>query len=444
MKKIEKFFDINMVLMTIFAALEGVRTHEQIELVYDIDTTIPKELKGDVETVTHLLSQLLKFVFQNTPNHEVILHLRAPEDFLYQEFISFEVEDTHISKEKAESFFEARLKLPLEKLDGEVKYEEETSKITVSVPFKLQDIGNRRYYRLPDIGMLGKKVLIISKSKIVANSLKKMFKYFLYEVDVGAEEYKKRGSNLAHYDIFVLDEALVTEGIEQLVRTVQKEQDFKFVVLQDVYNTEVVNKDFVSASLVKPVMQESIFELIISLFEKDVKERKIKKEMQKPVINMEKYIIDAFRRSEEAYMEAEEIAPYIPVKNSISAEIPVPLTKEEESSLKVLNREYGQDRCKQMGVDYVKELESYVEAFGKSDYYFREIVKNKASWQIKEFAIDLEKRSKQIGAERMAKIAERIGLLFVYDNLDMLPVYTGKFHLELKKLLKEIETYLKK
>jgi len=159
---------------------------------------------------------------------------------------------------------------------------------------------------------------------------------------------------------------------------------------------------------------------------------------------MEKYIIDAFRRSEEAYMEAEEIAPYIPVKNSISAEIPVPLTKEEESTLKVLNSEYGQSRCKQMGLDYVKELESYVEAFGKSDYYFREIVKNKASWQIKEFAIDLEKRSKQIGAERMAKIAERIGLLFVYDNLDMLPVYTGKFHLELKKLLKEIETYLKK
>ncbi|MCF6205566.1 MAG: hypothetical protein L3J47_01540 [Sulfurovum sp.] len=204
MKKIEKFFDINMVLMTIYSALETVREEEGIELVYDIDATIPKELRGDVESVTHVLTQLLMFVFQNTPNREVILHLRAPKDFLYEESITFEVEDTGIGREKALSFFEARIKPLLERLDAMATFDGETEKIAVSIPFKLHDFGNRRYYRLPNISMLGKKVLLISKSKIVSESLQKMFKYFLYEVDEGAESYKRRGSNLAIYDIFVL------------------------------------------------------------------------------------------------------------------------------------------------------------------------------------------------------------------------------------------------
>ncbi|MCF6207560.1 MAG: hypothetical protein L3J47_11845 [Sulfurovum sp.] len=52
------------------------------------------------------------------------------------------------------------------------------------------------------------------------------------------------------------------------------------------------------------------------------------------------------------------------------------------------------------------------------------------------------KKSKTIGAERMAKLAEKISLLFVYNNLDMLPVYIGKYHLELQKLMTEIRSYL--
>jgi len=187
MKKIEKFFDINMVLMTIYSALGNIRKEEKIELVYDIDATIPKELRGDVESVTHVLTQLLMFVFQNTPNYEVILKLHAPKDFLYEETITFEVEDTGINRSKAISFFDARLKPVLERLEGSALYDDEKESISVSIPFKLNDLGNRRYYRLPEIEMLGKKVLLICKSKIVSESLQKMFKYFLYEVDVGAE-----------------------------------------------------------------------------------------------------------------------------------------------------------------------------------------------------------------------------------------------------------------
>jgi hypothetical protein len=445
MKKIEKFFDINMVLMTIFSALESIRDEENIELVYDIDATIPKELKGDVESVTHILTQLLQFVFQNTQNREVILALRAPEDFLYEEAITFEIDETDISYEKAMSFFDARLKPLLEKVEGKASFNDETGMISISIPFKLKELGNRRYYRLPDIGMLGKKVLLICKSKIVAESLRKLFKYFLYEVDVGAEEYKKRGGNLAHYDIFVLEDSLLTEGIETLVQKVQEKNDLKFIILEDAAKAEDLHRRYISAYLIKPVMQESIFELIISLYEKDVEDRKIKKVVDKPIINMEKYLDDAFRKSEEAYLQMENINSKL--MSSTQNTIAHPHFEEEEneeSTLSVLNLKAGADRAERMGKSYIKELEDFVETFSRSDYYFRDIANNRATWQIKEFAIDLEKKSKQIGAERLARLAEKISLLFVYNNLEMLSVYTGKYHIELKKALMEISAYLKK
>jgi len=446
MKKIEKYFDINMVLMTIYSALESVRAEEHIELVYDIEATIPKELRGDVESVTHVLTQLLVFIFQNTPNREVILNLRAPQDFLYEESITFEVEDTGISREKAMSFFDARLKPVLERLDATPSYDDENAKVAISIPFKLHDLGNRRYYRLPDIGMLGKKVLLIAKSKIVADSLQKMFKYFLYEVDVGAEAYKQRGSNLAIYDIFVLEDSLLTEGIEELVQKVQQKHDLKFVVLQEADNAEVLNKKFISAYLVKPVMQESIYELIIALFEADVEDRKIKKDAGQPIINMEKYIIDAFKKSEEAYMQMERIKEeMMPMHQQKHTPNPIIDSRDEnDESALVLNVELGKEKTKKSGIEYANALKDFIETFDRSDIYFRDIAKSKAAWQIKEFAIDLEKKASLIGAERIAKLAEKISLMFVYDNLDMLPVYTGKYHLELKKLFTEIQKYLQK
>jgi len=446
MKKVEKCFDINMLLMTVYAALESAREEEQIELVYDIDATVPKELRGDVESVTHVLTQMLIFIFQNSPNHEVIMHLRAPKDFLYEESVTFEVSDTGISREKAMSFFDVRLKPALERLDATTGYEPKSAKISIAIPFKLHDLGNRRYYRLPDIGMLGKKVLLISKSKIVAQSLQKMFRYFLYEVDEGVEAYRRSGSNLAVYDIFILEDSLLTPGIEELVVKVQENYDLKFVILQNADNAAAYHQNFISAFLVKPVMQESIYELIVSLFEADVEDRKIKKDAGRPIINMEKYIIDAFKKSEAAYLKMEQIKegtmPLPQYKREV--ETLAPKIDDNYKNIPVLNVQLGKEKSKKLGKDYSKALKEFVEIFDHSDTYFRDIAQGKAVWQIKEFAIDLEKKAAQIGAERMTKLAENINLLFVYENLDMLPVYTGKYHLELKKLLAEIHAYLKK
>ena len=42
----------------------------------------------------------------------------------------------------------------------------------------------------------------------------------------------------------------------------------------------------------------------------------------------------------------------------------------------------------------------------------------------------------------MQKFSDIVSLILVYNKLDMLPIYPGKYHIELMKLLHEIKKYL--
>jgi hypothetical protein len=59
MYKAEKLFDINILLMTLFSSLETIRDRKKIELIYDMEATIPKELRGDSAVLLRLLTKLL-------------------------------------------------------------------------------------------------------------------------------------------------------------------------------------------------------------------------------------------------------------------------------------------------------------------------------------------------------------------------------------------------
>jgi len=434
MHKIDKFFDINMVLMTMFVSLEPIREKKKIELVYDIDPTIPKELKGDVHTVTHILTHTLTYVLYNCPKNEVLFSLHAPKDFLYEESISFVVKDTFLTEEEIRIFVDTQIKMDLDAIGGEIVYSKDNSDIHINIPFKLNDLGNRRYYRLPDIGMLGKKVLLIAQSKNVVNSIQKMFNYFLYEVDVGKEAYKKRGNNLGYYDIFVIDEKLLTPGIEDLVQKVQNDSDLKFVILRHSNVDQMPPVKIDSTVLIKPVMQESIFELITALFQADIDNRTIKTLDKVSTISLDIYIDNAFAESEKYRVNA--------LVKKISKNAVKSIEIKENKTHAVLNHNVGIHNTQKVGLVYRDELEDFLETFNRSDVYFRDIAHSKSVWQIKEFCINLEKKANLIGAARVANIAEQVSLLFVYDNLDHLPVYAAKYHLELESLIDEIKVYL--
>lgn len=431
MSRIEKDFDINGILLKVFSSLESIRDAREIELIYDMSATIPKDLKGDEVVLSRILTKILTFVFQNTTQKEIVFSLHAPEDFLYEECISFKIKDTNIAKEKMLEYLEKNISKEIEILEGKILYDKDVD-IFLSIPFQISELGHRRHYRLPDVGMLGKKVLIISRSENVTQSIKKMFMYFLYEVDTGIEQFKKKGSDLSQYDILVIDDEFSTDELKNIVAKLQRLMPFKYVILRNSHFIHMKRSGVVSAYLIKPVTQESIFELIFTLFYDDVNISDYTLEEAKFIVDLEKLLNNTEVQQEEP----------VATQNVTHDNFHYIIEKKKEVKDTILDTKLGEENVKKIGLIYSKELKKFLDTFDRSDIYFRQIVNEKSTNKIKEFCIDLEKQSKLIGAQSMLRFSEIISLIFVYDKLDLLPIYPGKYHVELRNLLQEIKKHL--
>jgi len=427
MSNIENLFDINKILRSSFLSLKNSNTEKKIDLIFEMDTTIPRELRGNDIVFERLLTTILTFIYQNTHQHEIILSLSAPEDFLYEEFISFKIENTDIPREKILAFLETGLGNTLQTLEGKIVHDKDAD-IHLEIPFTIGELGFRRHYRLPTKSMLDKKVLLIIKSENLGRSITKMFKYFPYDVEV---KHTDDSVDLSLYDLLIVEEHLVSEAFSQKVQTIQETQNLKFVILGAGEVSVNTAGALVSTHLLKPVTQESIFELILSLFDAHAKPMKRK---PNPVesIHTERH-------------ESTITAPKIPPTQNNSQENSALSHMIEEKKGKhalVLDTREGLENAKKMGINYSDALEDFLDSFGKSDLYFRQIAREKSTHKIKEFCIDLEKQAKLIGAESMLKFTDIVSLIFVYNKLDMLPIYPGRYHLELEKLIGEIKKYL--
>jgi len=269
-ESIEDIFNINRVLMTLFSSVKSIANEKNIELIYEMNSTLPRNLRGDPETLLQLLTKMLTFVFQNSDRKEIVLSLWAPEDFLYEEFISFKIHKTNIAKEKILTFSETNLSKDLEILGGKIMHDDENiSDIYLSIPFKVIELGFRRHYRLPDKTMVGKKVLLLCANDKTAQSTKKMFEYFLYDVHVGFGELNKHKNDLAAYDILIISEKIITEEFKEIITKVQESSSLKYVLFQEPDTSEDNDIEIKTDSehFIKPATQEKIFDLIVSLFD---------------------------------------------------------------------------------------------------------------------------------------------------------------------------------
>ena len=264
---IEDTFNINDVLTHLFSSLKSIANEKRIEVIYEMDSTIPRKLRGDSESLLRLLSKVLTFVLQHSDRKEIILSLSSVEDFLYEEFISFRIPKTNIEKEKLLNFLKTQVSSEIEMLDGRIAdVQEDTSEIHLSIPFKNVELGFRRHYRLPNKNVVGKKILLLCSNDQTAQSLKKMFQYFLYDVHVGMDELKKHGNDLALYDILIISEKMVTEKTRETIEKVQKRAPLKYVLLRDPDDLDDDRKTE-AEYFVKPITQEKIFDLIIALYD---------------------------------------------------------------------------------------------------------------------------------------------------------------------------------
>ncbi len=425
----ENHFDINTILKTLTGHLRHVAEDKNIDLIYDMHTNIPRELRGDNVILERLLCTLLTFIYKHTDRSELLLTLDAAEDFLYEEDISFILAETNIAKDKILAFLESGLGKDLDSLNGKIVYEPSMD-VHLKIPFKIGELGFRRHYRLPFTAMLKKKVLLIIESENLTKSIANMFKYFQYEVDIASQ---KEALDLLAYDLVMIEDCLVFEDFVDLMKNAQKKKAVKCVLIGEDGKQDYVCGHTVSMHLKKPVTQESIFELIISLFEHvSPLENDVEPFDDLPEDSTVLLDIKSLFAAHEQHDKED------PVVNQLESLIESKVLED----VKVLNIELGLLKAKKMGLNYRAELKDFLEVFDHSDIYFRQIVRDKSVYKIKEFCIDLEQKSKAIGAESMSNFADVVSLIFVYDKLDILPIYPGRYHIELQKLVIEVERYL--
>ncbi|NOR56287.1 MAG: hypothetical protein GQ531_08770 [Sulfurovum sp.] len=427
----ENLFDINTLLKTLTVHLRHVAEEKHIDLIYDMHTSIPRELRGDNVVLERLLTTLLTFIYKHTDRPELLLTLDATEDFLYEEDISFILEKTNIDKDQILAFLETGLGKDLDSLNGKIVYEPGMD-VHLKIPFKIGELGFRRHYRLPFTAMLKKKVLLVIDSENLTTSIANMFKYFQYEVDIGSQ---KEALDLLAYDLVIIEDCLVFESFVDLMKKAQKKKDVKCVLIGEDGKQDCACGNALSMHLNKPVTQESIFELIISLFdhvsplENDVEPFEDLPEESSELLDI-KALFAAHEHHDKEDVVVHQLDSLIESKQS--------------ADVQVLNIDLGLVNAKKMGLNYKVELKNFLDIFDHSDIYFRQIVGEVSTYKIKEFCIDLEQKSKAIGAESMSNFADVVSLIFVYDKLDLLPIYPGRYHIELQKLVIEIGRYLDK
>ena len=231
------------------------------------------------------------------------------------------------------------------------------------------------------------------------------------------DTFKANGSDLSKYNIFLTEEKLSTGEIGPIIADAEEIDPLRLVILKGKEKIQNSNIQLISSYLSKPITQKSIYDLIVKLFDPEFESIQLAKK-------------EKLKR---------QLKPKIETKPVIKDEIQDTIEAKKSEKYKVLDLESGQNNAKRLGLIYRKELKHFLDTFDRSDLYFRQIVNEKSSTKIKEFCIDLEKQSRVIGADSMLNFADIVSLIFIYDKLDMLPIYPGRYHLELKKLMTEIK-----
>ena len=281
-KIIQEEYNLNNVLNGVLGLLSHRFEGSNIELIFDIDNDVPKKIIGDPLHLSEVLTEVLQNALEYTDNGEVKLQifLNSKSSLKFQiSDTGLGITDTQLEKlfiptytsndeYKGLGLFVAKELSIL--MGGELKIIKSDGNGTIfdcNIPFTpltklLED------YKLPTNISKNKKILIYEHNESSAIAIEKMFQYFDFRVDiVSPQKFNSDSINLASYDIILLDINKLDKTHITNIRNIRKKNDLKVVHLSNVFSTKrFIAHDYIDDWIEKPINQERVYELIISLF----------------------------------------------------------------------------------------------------------------------------------------------------------------------------------
>ena len=279
-------FNINTMMSNILGTLSSNFKESKTELIFDIDHSVPKILSSDLLHLSEILIELLQNSMQNTVDGEVMLRVFVKS----KNRLTFQVVDTgtSIDHDKLETLF-----IPTYTQDGEYKGiglyvanelttmmggeltidEAKLGKFAINCTIPLIELNQKekRKYRLPDRSYVRKNVLLCEDNKNAAKAIEKMLNYFRYNVEITShKELISEREDFSKFDIIMGDIYRFNSKDIELIESIREDYPLKIVHLSSIFSTKHLEpKEYIDEYLKKPLSQERLCDLIITLFGKD-------------------------------------------------------------------------------------------------------------------------------------------------------------------------------
>ena len=279
-----ELFNFNHVLNEVAGLLYYAHKKNDTELIFDIDKAVPKNILADSLQLGQVLTNMLEYLIQNNQSNEIKLEVKVLSKRGEGLDLQFQL-DTDIIIENSENIFNSYYDevsrryvglglfvaqelttlmkgtlLVVNRPDGKNSFQ-------LTIPIQ-DDSKDKRKYRLPHKGLVGKKVLIVDLSPDAASATEKLFSYFKAEVTIlSARRFSHYMPSFEEYDIVALSNSLFTFKILASLTGLKRAQGLKIISLDNLFSSETIFlHDAIDIRLEKPLTQEYVFDTIIELY----------------------------------------------------------------------------------------------------------------------------------------------------------------------------------
>jgi CheY-like chemotaxis protein len=280
-----ELFNFNHVLNEVAGLLHFTHKQNDTELIFDIDNNVPKHISSDSLQLGQILTNMFEYLIQNNQNNEIKLEVKVLPTKIGKPNLQFQL-DTDIIIGNSENLFNSYYDEASRRyvglglfvaqeltnlMQGELLViDREDGKNSLRLTLPIEEQGrDKRKYRLPDKGLVGKSILIVDTSSNAAAATEKLFGYFKGEVTVlSARRFSQYMPSFEDYDIVALSNSLFTFKILASLTALKKGQGLKIISLDNLFSSEkIFEHDAIDIRLKKPLTQEYVFDTLIELYE---------------------------------------------------------------------------------------------------------------------------------------------------------------------------------
>jgi len=273
-----------------------------ISVIYDVAKGVPANFKGDPLRLTQVLINLLDNSVKFSDSGDVTLHIKPTEIADGSKKLQFVVADSGIGmkEEQTRNLFQAFVQADsstsrkfggtglglniskglVELMGGKIHVESvygEGSRFIFTIALELANEQDLRSYRLPSKRLMDKNVLIVETNKKSIEALSNMLKYFHYRSSYASTSKELRDAlDEDNFDMIIVSDDLIRLCLDGSILYQCKA---KIVLMEEMFHREKKVEGLkIDAYLSKPFTQQMLFDVIVTIFDTEKKNRKSQKQ----------------------------------------------------------------------------------------------------------------------------------------------------------------------